>query len=212
MIEEDQQIGKLTKEEVSHMKNKSKQPPPEEFKHLEQKYAVARFKRPQTAKPTKTKESGKLKLTKERINQEITNLRPVILPKVSSVIDSELKSIVETVQRDLQKLLEIEEEEKLDHVEREKEVESKLRGRIKSGNGVAFLNNGDIYSGSWQRGLRDGTGSCKFYQGGYYKGVWVDDEINGKGVYMRPDGITLMGIFLAGGKIPLEGGRYKILY
>lgn len=50
---------------------------------------------------------------------------------------------------------------------------------MNNGIGIAFIENGDIYSGTWKDGKRDGTGCCKFFSGGYYKGEWQGDEIFG---------------------------------
>ena len=50
---------------------------------------------------------------------------------------------------------------------------------MKNGIGLGFLDNGDLYSGVWKDGKREGHGTCKFFDGGYYKGEWVNDLIVG---------------------------------
>lgn len=79
---------------------------------------------------------------------------------------------------------------------------------MKNGTGIGFLDNGDIYSGVWKDGKRDGVGCCKFLNaqgagnigvGGkliaYYKGQWVNDEILGEGIMVMVDGLTVGGKF-----------------
>ena len=53
---------------------------------------------------------------------------------------------------------------------------------MKNGIGIGFLENGDIYSGVWKEGKREGYGACKFFKGGYYKGEWINDEMVGNGI------------------------------
>jgi hypothetical protein len=43
------------------------------------------------------------------------------------------------------------------------------------------MDNGDLYSGAWKEGEREGYGTCKFYTGGYYRGEWAKDRICGLG-------------------------------
>lgn len=51
----------------------------------------------------------------------------------------------------------------------------KYKVKIVNGQDTGFIENGDIYSGIFKDGLRDGMGSCKFFNGGYYKGEWKND-------------------------------------
>lgn len=75
------------------------------------------------------------------------------------------------------------------------ELQEKLKARIKNGSGAGFLDNGDLYSGQWKSGKRDGHGSCKFYSGGYYKGEWSEDKIHGVGILALKSGLIIQGKF-----------------
>lgn len=81
---------------------------------------------------------------------------------------------------------------------------------MKNGVGIGFVENGDIYSGTWKEGKREGFGSCKFYKGGYYKGEWLNDEIVGVGVLMMINGFTISGKFINNGRVT-AGQKYQIL-
>ena len=56
------------------------------------------------------------------------------------------------------------------------ELKKRINARFKNGPGASFLDNGDLYSGQWKDGKREGFGICKFFKGGYYKGDWIADK------------------------------------
>ena len=66
---------------------------------------------------------------------------------------------------------------------------------MKNGIGIGFLDNGDIYSGIWKDGKREGNGVCKMFdtKGAYryYKGEWHQDQIHGTGIMVMNNGLTL---------------------
>eukprot|EP00347_Sterkiella_histriomuscorum_P023389 403334820 len=144
------------------------------------------------------KERKKIQL-QQMIDKKNVLTRPLVNERTERVIPNELRKVVEEIERDLQKYYSTYTENQ------------KLKGRMKNGQGIGFLENGDIFSGQWKDGKRDGFGSCKFFKGGYYKGQWVNDQILGEGVLVIIDGLTIGGKFKENGMV-VAGQKYQILY
>ena len=53
------------------------------------------------------------------------------------------------------------------------------------------MDNGDLYSGAWKDGTRNGSGCCKFFDGRYYKGEWLNNMIQGNGIQVLKNGIII---------------------
>jgi len=94
---------------------------------------------------------------------------------------------------------------------RNQEIQEKLSLKIKDGVGIAFLEQGDIFSGQWKGGLRDGIGYCKFKDGAYYKGEWVNDRVCGQGILALPEkDLVISGKFKDRGLI-FQDQTYQVL-
>ncbi|KAA0678811.1 SH3 domain-containing protein [Roseomonas genomospecies 6] len=86
-----------------------------------------------------------------------------------------------------------------------------------SGYGVHRFPNGDVYEGSWNRGLgnfslqgtisRNGVGTYRFANGQVYEGEWKDDRMAGQGVLTFPSGDRYEGTFA--GNVPNGPGVYR---
>eukprot|EP00249_Psilotum_nudum_P013196 c24207_g2_i1 orf=853-3435(+) len=64
--------------------------------------------------------------------------------------------------------------------------------------GEKNLPNGDIFVGSWQGNLFEGTGKYLWSDGCMYEGEWGKGKISGKGKVSWPSGATYEGDFVAG--------------
>jgi hypothetical protein len=47
--------------------------------------------------------------------------------------------------------------------------------------------NGDIYEGEFENGNRHGQGAYTWTDNSYYRGEWVSDKMNGKGIYANSE-------------------------
>ena len=60
--------------------------------------------------------------------------------------------------------------------------------------GLYIFANGDIYEGEFENGNRQGQGTYTWTDQSYYKGEWLADKMNGKGIYANSE-IELEGYF-----------------
>lgn len=60
--------------------------------------------------------------------------------------------------------------------------------------GLYIFANGDIYEGEFENGNRQGQGCYTWTDQSYYKGEWLADKMNGKGIYANSE-IELEGYF-----------------
>ena len=110
-------------------------------------------------------------------------------------IPLEIARAAEDIEKELEKLAVMTNEEYKARVQNE-EVEQKIRGRLRNGVGMGFMDNGDLYSGNMKEGKRHDMGVCKLYKDGiYYRGEWVNDHIQGLGTMVKQDGLTIAGKF-----------------
>ena len=73
------------------------------------------------------------------------------------------------------------------------------------GAGKYIWNNGDIYEGSWQDGVRYGEGIKKYSNGDEYQGDWQDDKKHGIGKYIWNNGDIYQGGWRDGRKNDEKG-------
>jgi len=66
------------------------------------------------------------------------------------------------------------------------------------GTGTLRIEDGSIYDGDWQRGLRHGHGVYASVEGDLFRGTWQDDKFYGRGVYVWPDGQVYTGDYVDG--------------
>ena len=52
---------------------------------------------------------------------------------------------------------------------------------MRHGKGVLTYNNGSIYEGDWERGMKWGQGKMTYASGNYYEGAWSNNKRNGYG-------------------------------
>ncbi|CAL6088243.1 Conserved_hypothetical protein [Hexamita inflata] len=62
--------------------------------------------------------------------------------------------------------------------------------------GTVNYANGDVYSGNWANGMRNGTGKQIFSNGDEYEGEWMNDQYHGLGVLTFADGSQYSGTFV----------------
>ncbi|CDW71949.1 UNKNOWN [Stylonychia lemnae] len=145
--------------------------------------------------------------------------KPKINDKTEKIIPSELRKVIEEIERDLQRYHQAYSDSMMTNNSQTNgsiriqntDIDQKLKGRMKNGMGIGFLESGDIYSGVWKEGKREGFGACKFFKGGYYKGEWLNDEMIGNGILVKIDGTVIGGKFLNNGRVT-AGQKYQILY
>lgn len=66
----------------------------------------------------------------------------------------------------------------------------------RSGTGIAYFLDGDIYEGNWDKDMMNGKGTYYFLSYNnieHYEGNWVDNEMSGKGTYIAADGKSITG-------------------
>ena len=68
----------------------------------------------------------------------------------------------------------------------------------KHGMGTEIYPNGNIYTGTFQHGKRQGKGKLQRSDGGYYEGDWNNDEISGIGTFYVASGDVYVGEFQNG--------------
>jgi hypothetical protein len=74
--------------------------------------------------------------------------------------------------------------------------------------------NGEVYSGNWKNGKREGQGTHSFPNGGNYIGEFRQDAWNGKGTLAQADGTLYEGTFVDGYlhgqglSVQVDGTRY----
>ena len=55
--------------------------------------------------------------------------------------------------------------------------------------------NGDVYTGNFADGMRDGQGTYTWSSGDVYNGTWKDDAMHGSGIYKYSDESCAQGEF-----------------
>lgn len=66
-------------------------------------------------------------------------------------------------------------------------------GNCYEGNGSYLFENGDLFNGSWKKGLPNGYGVYEFTNGDVYKGAWDDGLMDGRGTYTYNNGDKYIG-------------------
>lgn len=66
-------------------------------------------------------------------------------------------------------------------------------GNCYEGNGSYMFENGDLFNGSWRKGLPNGYGVYEFTNGDVYKGAWKDGLMDGRGTYTYDNGDKYIG-------------------
>tara|TARA_R110002072_G_scaffold32623_1_gene99316 strand:+ start:326 stop:763 length:438 start_codon:yes stop_codon:yes gene_type:complete len=66
-------------------------------------------------------------------------------------------------------------------------------GNCFEGNGSYLFENGDLFNGSWKKGLPNGYGVYEFTSGDVYKGAWKDGLMQGRGTYTYNNGDKYIG-------------------
>ena len=57
------------------------------------------------------------------------------------------------------------------------------KNMLRNGTGIHFYSNGDIYKGDWSNNKRIGKGRLIFKDGSEYIGQFIDDQVDGHGLY-----------------------------
>lgn len=68
----------------------------------------------------------------------------------------------------------------------------------RTGIGAYLYPNGDYYKGTWINNARNSKGICLFGNSGAYAGSWNGDEMDGRGIRLFPDGDIIEGTFKRG--------------
>ena len=55
------------------------------------------------------------------------------------------------------------------------------------------MQNGEVYTGDWSEGEKNGQGQYEFATGDLYEGYWLNGKRHGKGVYRWKNGETYNG-------------------
>ncbi|MBN2481227.1 MAG: hypothetical protein JXB19_05775 [Bacteroidales bacterium] len=71
-------------------------------------------------------------------------------------------------------------------------------GNCIEGKGKYVYSNGYTYEGTFVKGLREGRGMLTAPDGGWYDGVWENDDFNGQGTYEWQDGTKYIGAWKDG--------------
>ena len=69
-------------------------------------------------------------------------------------------------------------------------------GDCMNGNGTYKLENGDMYTGNWVNGVREGYGRYDWVSGAYYVGNFKNNMLDGEGAFYAADGSKMIGIFI----------------
>jgi hypothetical protein len=65
---------------------------------------------------------------------------------------------------------------------------------VRHGKGVHYYSNGDVYDGEFLENKRVGKSRLRFADGAEYFGQFMDDEVEGVGIYTDPEGNRFMNI------------------
>ena len=77
-----------------------------------------------------------------------------------------------------------------------KQYEGEWKYGKMDGMGVYYYNKtGDIYRGSFSKGMRSGNGKLEYPNGDYYIGEWNEDKENGSGSLFLSNGLTTVLMF-----------------
>lgn len=71
-------------------------------------------------------------------------------------------------------------------------------GNCYEGNGSYLFENGDLFNGSWRKGLPNGYGVYEFTSGDVYKGAWKNGLMEGRGTYTYKNGDKYVGYWKEG--------------
>jgi hypothetical protein len=77
--------------------------------------------------------------------------------------------------------------------------EGQVENGLRHGRGT-YKHGGDVYSGDWVRGKRNGHGVQKYATGAEYEGEWKKDQRHGYGSMLYPSGNKFTGNFVADDK------------
>uniref|UniRef100_A0A7S1UNY1 Uncharacterized protein n=1 Tax=Grammatophora oceanica TaxID=210454 RepID=A0A7S1UNY1_9STRA len=69
---------------------------------------------------------------------------------------------------------------------------------IPNGRGCLRVDNGDVYEGEWNNGIRHGLGVYTWYEGDLYTGPWLDGRRHGHGTFVYSDGRLYDGEYIHG--------------
>jgi hypothetical protein len=74
------------------------------------------------------------------------------------------------------------------------------KDRVLRGSGQFLYNSGDVFDGTWENGMREGSGKLYYASGNvaYYDGEWRGDRRHGRGVLMGTRGEQFSGVFVDG--------------
>lgn len=71
-------------------------------------------------------------------------------------------------------------------------------GNCYEGTGSYLFENGDLFNGSWKKGLPFGYGVYEFTNGDVYKGAWLNGLMDGRGTYTYNNGNKYIGEWKTG--------------
>lgn len=71
-------------------------------------------------------------------------------------------------------------------------------GNCYEGNGSYLFENGDLYNGSWKKGIPNGYGVYEFVNGDVYKGNFTKGLMDGRGTYKYANGDKYIGEWKTG--------------
>ena len=139
------------------------------------------------------------------VEKQVIEYRAQLSEKTERLVPPELRKIVDDIERELSRIHSVFSEtpvpindqniKQASVRQQNSDIDARVKGKMKNGMGIGFTESGDLYSGTWKNGLRDGSGSCKFFNGGYYRGEWSADEMSGQGVLVLKNGLTISGKF-----------------
>ena len=123
------------------------------------------------------------------VDKQVIDYRAQLTEKTERLVPPELRKVVDDIERELSRIHSVYSEVPPPNAnqnikqpsvrQQNSDIDARLKGKMKNGMGIGFTDQGDLYSGTWKNGLRDGSGSCKFFSGGYYRGEWSADEMIG---------------------------------
>jgi hypothetical protein len=71
-------------------------------------------------------------------------------------------------------------------------------GDCQNGKGTYVYTNGYSFEGTFVNGKREGRGKLIDSEGGWYDGMWANDQFNGQGTYIWPNGTKYIGAWKDG--------------
>ena len=67
-------------------------------------------------------------------------------------------------------------------------------GRVLDGKGKIISESGDVYTGGWSAGEKNGQGIMEYADGRLFEGLWIDNSVS-EGKMIFPDGTEFTGLF-----------------